>query len=226
MLRWLRQENSPRAWLAFQYVFGVIKDKRQLALARHAGQKSVLEIGCSAGIVAQAFLAVPGIQYTGIDVDEDALALARRRFQGLDNFTFERISLSEVAKSGRKFDYILFGNVLHHVDDETAVILLTDVQGLLSGSGTVVILEPEKSRDSDNLVFRAFYTLERGQYRRTAQALCGLIESAGMRIKSCSEALVALDFLRSVKVARFTLVEAAPGSVAHAAPHASVPEHA
>lgn len=208
MRDWLRQERFPRAWLAFQYVFGVISDKRALALAKYAGQKRVLEIGCSAGLIAEAFATIPGVEYTGIDVDGAALALARKRFRGLCNFNFEQVSLSDLAKRGQRFDYILFGNVLHHVDDAMACLLLADVQGLLAHGGTMVILEPEKMRRGDNLVFRVFYTLERGQYRRTEDELCTLVAGAGLAIRTCSEVFVALDFLRSVKVARFTLIDA------------------
>ena len=44
--------------------------------------------------------------------------------------------------------------------------LLKDVQLLLSGDATLIVMEPERLRDDCGLLFRVFYMLERGEFRQ------------------------------------------------------------
>jgi ribosomal protein L11 methylase PrmA len=92
-------------WLAFQYVFGYVVGgtavKERLAIERYKGQRKVLEIGCSVGIISQVFLKYKNIEFTRIDIDDNALAYARKRFVSFNNFNFRNISLAELAKSGK-----------------------------------------------------------------------------------------------------------------------------
>lgn len=101
-INFFQQAKFPRLWLLFQHVFGVIDDKRRLVLKKYRGQKRVLEIGCSAGIVSRAFAVFDGIEFVGIDVDDGALSLAQKQFRHLENFRFENLSLAEIAKAGKE----------------------------------------------------------------------------------------------------------------------------
>ena len=113
----------------------------------------------------------------------------------------------ELAKSGEKFDYILFANILHHVDDTVAFTLLNDVQALLAPGASLIVVEPEKIRDDYNFIFRLYYKLELGQFRRHKNELTNLITSTGLAIKTCSDILVAPDSIPLLKVARYTFIE-------------------
>ena len=205
----LSQERFPRLWLAFQKLVGGTKDKRRLATLHYKGQRTVLEIGCSVGIVSEAFTRFAGIQFTGIDIDESALDHARKRLASFPNFRFRNIGLSELARTGETFDYVLFANILHHVDDETAVALLTDVQSLLTPNSTLVVMEPEKIRDDYGHVFKLFYKFEKGEFRRPKEALIELVKAAGMDVEACTEFLLAPDSMPFLKVGRTILIEVA-----------------
>lgn len=207
-MQFLNQTNFPRLWLIFQRLVGGTLDKQKLAISHYNGQKKVLEIGCSVGNVSVAFSQFRTIEFTGIDIDENALAYARERLSYLENFRFEKISLSDLARKGEKFDYVLFANILHHVDDTTAISLLNDVQKLLSEDSTVIIMEPEKIRQGYGTIFKVFYALEKGQFRRHKHELIELVKSAGLSIMSCSEVLVSPDSLPSIKVGRISLIKA------------------
>jgi 2-polyprenyl-3-methyl-5-hydroxy-6-metoxy-1,4-benzoquinol methylase len=205
----LSQSNFPRLWLLFQYLVGTTAEKRRLAILNYKGQKKILEIGCSVGNVSQIFSQFKDVEFTGIDIDNNALSFARSRLASLPNFKFRNVSLSELAQSGEKFDYILFANILHHVDDKVAFTLLKDVQALLSSGASLIVMEPEKIRDDYNLILRLYYKLELGQFRRHKNELTNLITSAGLTIKTCSDILVAPDSIPHLKVARFTFTEVA-----------------
>lgn len=202
------QTNFPRLWLGFQRIVGGNKDKQKLALKHYEGQRRVLEIGCSVGNVSAVFSRFPDIEFTGIDIDESALALARERLGHLKNFKFINISLSDLAKIDEKYDYIIFANILHHVDDATALDLLKDVQKVSAEGSTLIIMEPEKSRQDYGPLFKFFYLLEKGLYRRDREDLIRLVEAAGIKKFRDEDVLVAPDSMPSVKVGRLTLIRA------------------
>jgi 2-polyprenyl-3-methyl-5-hydroxy-6-metoxy-1,4-benzoquinol methylase len=97
-----------------------------LATEHYHGQKRVLEIGCSVGNISSAFCAFPDIEFTGIDIDSHVINLAKHRFRDYPNFSFSLSSLEELSQQTKKFDYVLFAGMLHHVDDDTGLRLLRD----------------------------------------------------------------------------------------------------
>ena len=108
-------------------MIGCNASKQALATEYYCGQKRVLEIGCSVGNVSAAFRAFPEVAFTGMDIDKDAIAQAKRRFRKYPNFNFSLSSLEELSLRGETFDYVLFAGMLHHVDDNTGLQLLRDV---------------------------------------------------------------------------------------------------
>jgi SAM-dependent methyltransferase len=205
----LTQSRFPGAWLLFQKLFGGTPDKQRLVLERYRGQARILEIGCSVGNLAEAFR-LPGIAYTGIDVDRSAIDHARRRLGQQPNLRFLRASPEDLLSEGQRFDYVLIAGVLHHVDDATASGLVRTGLALLASDGSLVVSEPEELRRTDNTLFKIFYRLEQGQYLRSVEALASLVQSSGARISFIGERLVSPGLVSWPKVARFTLIEAQP----------------
>lgn len=201
------QTRFPRLWLMFQYVIGGVADKRKIVLQHYKGQKRVLEIGCSTGIISKAFTKFPDVEFTGIDIDDSALSYARKLYKGVKNFRFLNVSLADLGKSGEKFDYVLFANILHHADNATVHTLLEDIKPVLAKGATLIVVEPEKSRDDYNFLFKFFYLLEQGEYRRPAEELVDLIKATGMEVKTVSHVLMAPNAMPFIKVARCIVIE-------------------
>jgi len=178
----LTQSNFPRLWLLFQRLIGGSKDKQALALSRYAGQRSILEIGCSVGNIADAFRSLQGISYTGIDIDGKAIRVAQQRFLGLE-FRFLKESVEEHAQSGSRYDYILVAGMLHHVDDATAIDILRSTRSLSSSGGTVLIYDPDTLMSSDSALVHWYYKLEQGKFRRSHTENEALIQSSGLHIR-------------------------------------------
>jgi len=207
MLSVFNQSNFPRLWQVFQRLIGGTLDKQKFAIMYYGGQQRVLEIGCSVGNVSEIFSQFKNISFTGIDIDDNALSLARDRLGYLSNFKFENTSLSEIASRGDKYDYVLFANILHHVDDVAAVKLLSNASDLLMEDSVLIIMEPEKSRKDYNFLFRLFYLLERGRYRRHMEELLDLVRESGLAILNSEEVLVSPDSLPIAKVGRTLLIK-------------------
>lgn len=190
-----------------QRIIGGNASKQMLATEYYCGQGAVLEIGCSVGNISEAFLRFPETTFTGIDIDEKALAVAKRRFHGVGNFRFSMRSLQELSSSGESFDYVLFAGMLHHVDDTTAESLLSDALRCTTANGTIVIYEPEAVRDQDGWFFRLFYALfEQGKYLRSRGALEDLVKGAGIKIRLIEDRMVSPGIVERPYVARFNLL--------------------
>lgn len=213
----LSQSKFPRLWLLMQNTIGGNASKKELALRHYRDERRILEIGCSVGNIADAFLFKPVVNYLGIDIDDAALEVARRRFQRYRNFTFRNVSLSDLAKTGATFDYVMFAGILHHVGDAEGTALLADALKLVSPSGRLIISEPEALNDRDNRLFRLFYKLEQGQFLRSRQALERLVLESGAAIDHAEDHLVSPGIIKT-PVARFNLITARP--VGQATTHA------
>ena len=79
--------------------------------------KSVLEIGCGIGTDAAKF-AEAGANYTGIELSQESISIAEKRFEIFNlNGTFSVSPVEEVAKLGFKkgqFDLVYSFGVIHH----------------------------------------------------------------------------------------------------------------
>lgn len=191
----LTQERFPKLWLLFQGIFGATREKKRLALKHLGHHRNVIEVGCSLGVLGPAFAKVPGLRYLGIDIDPQAIEYARARFAGEQNLSFSTQTMRELGDQGRTFDYVLFANILHHVDDPTAVNLICDASRLVTPGGTMVVIEPDILRPDDSLLVRSLYKLERGQYRRPPAGYERLMKEAGVRPTEFSSEDVSIDTL-------------------------------
>jgi cyclopropane fatty-acyl-phospholipid synthase-like methyltransferase len=203
----LTQTNFPRLWLLFQRWIGGTKDKQAIALSGYAGQINILEIGCSVGNVADAFRSLPGISYTGIDIDGNAIAVARQRFAGTA-FRFLEESVEEHARTGQRYDYILVAGMLHHVDDATAMNILRQTQALIQSGGNILIYDPVTLTSSDPRYMHWFYKLEQGKFMRSHADTEVLIRNAGLHIRTTRLVPMRPGLPGFPPVARFVCFEA------------------
>ena len=202
------QTRFPKLWLWAQHLVGGTKDKQKLALRYYSGERRILEIGCSVGNISEAFIGMPNVEFTGIDVDHIALELARKRFSGHNNFRFLDSPLCDLADAGELFDYVLFAGMLHHVDDVEAASLISDALKITAPGGRLVLSEPEALRPEDSLIFSLFYRLEQGRYLRSRCALRTLVDRSGATVEICEDHFVTPGIVPWPEVARFTVIVA------------------
>jgi 2-polyprenyl-6-hydroxyphenyl methylase/3-demethylubiquinone-9 3-methyltransferase len=98
--------------------FAFINERAALAGAR------ALDIGCGAGLLSEA-LAQAGAEVTGVDLAEDALAVARLHQveSGLPGIVYQRASAEELAATRpAAFDVVTCLEVLEHVPDPASMV--------------------------------------------------------------------------------------------------------
>lgn len=215
MAPFLTQERFPKLWLLFQALFGATREKKRLALKHLGDHKNVIEIGCSLGVLAPAFAAVPGMRYLGIDIDPQAVEHAKARFSDQKNLSFSTQTMRELGDQGQVFDYVLFANILHHVDDPTAVDLIRDASRLVAPGGTMVVIEPDILRPDDSILVRSLYKLERGLFRRPPAEYARLMHEAGVRPTEFSSEDVSIDTLPGLTCGHLLVYRFGPGIATH-----------
>lgn len=146
--------------------------------------RSVLDVGCATGYLAQA-LAARGCTVSGIEYDADAAEKARQHMAvvvvgDLHSFDFA------TAFPGELFDALVFGDILEHLLDPAAV--LRSALAVLAPGGSVVISVPNVTHGSLRLAHlqgRWRYTetglLDRTHIRFfTRRSLHDLLTEAGL----------------------------------------------
>ncbi len=98
----------------------------------------VLEIGCGLGTDGAQF-ADAGADYTGIDLTDAAIELARRRFElfGLKG-EFQVADAENLEFSDKSFDLVYSHGVLHHTPDISAAV--REIHRVLKPGGRAIVM--------------------------------------------------------------------------------------
>jgi ubiquinone/menaquinone biosynthesis C-methylase UbiE len=99
---------------------------------------SVLEVGCGLGTDGAQF-AKAGAKYTGIDLTDAAVDLAKRRFELFDlPGTFRVADAETLDFRDNSFDLVYSHGVLHHTPDTTAAV--REIHRVLRPGGKAVVM--------------------------------------------------------------------------------------
>ena len=113
-----------------------------------AGQ-AVLDLGCGTGTLTRMIKSAhPGASVTGLDLDPEALAIARRKAAdaGLD-ITFARGSATAPPFEPGSFDRVLTSLMLHHLVREQKQRALAAAWSLLRPGGELHVLDWGRPQD-------------------------------------------------------------------------------
>lgn len=147
--------------LAYRLWQAPFADEKFAPIAAHNDLKRVrrvLDVGCGPGTNAAYF---SHAEYTGIDVNEQYLEHARRKYGR--TFIAADVTQYRVTASER-FDFILLNSLLHHIDDDGVEKLLAHLATLLTDDGHVHVVDlllPDEAS-----VARFLARADRGDYPR------------------------------------------------------------
>jgi 2-polyprenyl-3-methyl-5-hydroxy-6-metoxy-1,4-benzoquinol methylase len=135
------------------------------------GQR-LLDVGCGYGDLSEH---LPGVDYVGIDLNEDYIAYARRSCR--DGTRFEVASVTNLKKEDfGAFDCAVAIGVLHHVKDCDAISLFRALPDVLKPGGRFVTVEPVWDPEQRTTA-RVLAALDRGRFVRSQDAYEQLVSS-------------------------------------------------
>ena len=109
-----------------------------LAALPRASYHSVLEIGCSIGVLTRQ-LAVRAEALVAIDLASKALDEARRRCADLGHVRFEHMAVPSQWPAGR-FDLIVLSEVVYYMDHADVAALAARVRDCIEPGGDIVLV--------------------------------------------------------------------------------------
>jgi len=112
---------------------------RQIPANRAAVRPTVLDVGCGSGAMAEA-VRQKGYEVWGLEENEEAAGRAARRLDCVLRLNLHDYPAVRTALGERKFDYLIFSDVLEHVYDPFSV--LREYLGFVRSGGRVVISVP------------------------------------------------------------------------------------
>lgn len=112
----------------------IVSVLRHFLGADDLGGRTVLDLGCSTGFIADSLHAA-GASVTGVDIDEPGLERARARFG--EKIEFVRADGEQLPWDDRSVDAVVFNHIYEHVVDPDAV--LAEIRRVLRPSGVVYL---------------------------------------------------------------------------------------
>ncbi len=104
------------------------------AMTRGLAPRSILDVGCGEGsLLASLARSHPGAALAGVEISENAVALAQRGLPGAD---ISRLDVA-AARLPRTFDLVVCADVIEHIADDQAA--LANIAAMCAPGGAVVV---------------------------------------------------------------------------------------
>ncbi|HLD07002.1 MAG TPA: class I SAM-dependent methyltransferase [Candidatus Nanoarchaeia archaeon] len=120
--------------------FGGLHEESGIEARTELKTISVLDVCCGPGNFANHVgLFYPKLDLTGIDINDEFLESARKRFS-THGRNFLKMNAIDF-QLGRTFDFVLASSAYHHIEDEDKRRFLKSIKEHLSKSGKIIICE-------------------------------------------------------------------------------------
>jgi len=177
LLGWLK---IPFLYNAFQAAVGATALRRKLIekyVRAEPGDK-VIDIGCGSAPILQW---LPEVEYIGLDINPDCIALARRTYGSRGTFIVGNPQSACGDSRFKAADIVMAIGVLHHLDDEEAEQCIRFAYDALKTEGRFVCHEPCWT-PKQGTISKYIMSSDRGRNIRTEQQYRQLAAKAFKRV--------------------------------------------
>lgn len=104
---------------------------------------TVLEIGCGIGSLSQLVIKyVTDGFFVGADISEQTIEILKKRYPNRSKTDFVATDMTDFSYA-KKFDFILFPDVLEHIPLTTHQIIFANLKNLIHPNSTILINNPD-----------------------------------------------------------------------------------
>ncbi len=143
-----------------------------------AGDK-ILDCGCGPADVLEY---LPDVDYVGVDISEDYIKSARRRFGNRATFRVGSVGCETMNEEGY-YDLVIANGLLHHLDDHQAGEFLRVARRCLKPSGRLVTIDGCYT-DGQSRGALFFLNRDRGAHVRSLGAWLRLVRPVFPAVKA------------------------------------------
>ena len=140
--------------------------------------ESPLGYGCGPGPNSPFF--GPVHDSLGVDINPAYIETAKRKYPTMK---FAVGDATRLDVSGRFFDIVLINSLLHHLDDDGTLTLLTAIKQLLRPDGVIAVQEPLIPHSNEWFI-RLMMKMDRGKHFRTLDRWRHLYSESGYEAAS------------------------------------------
>lgn len=114
------------------------KNTTKFILANMEKPKRILDLGAGTGLLSYYwYQQCPSAEYVLVDIADEMLNVARQRFAGIDNISYQILDYSKGLPGG-EFDAIISALSIHHLEDEDKEKLFAQIYDRLPRGGLFV----------------------------------------------------------------------------------------
>lgn len=165
-------EKHPAIVIVLRKIVELNFRKEKNAIRRYLQLRSgerVVDIGCGTGEFAPLF---PASQYEGIDLDPANISYAKKHYP---SYRFQVGDALHLPFPDASFDAALVCGVLHHLSDDEARGVITEMRRVLKLSGKALVMEDTKT---ERLVSRIMHDIDQGAHIRSERAWNEMMRSS------------------------------------------------
>lgn len=133
---------------------------------------NILDIGCGPAEILEH---LPAVNYWGFDISESYIQHAISQYGAKGKFSC-KILTQEDLQDLPSFDLVLALGLLHHLDDDAAIVLLNIAHNALKPGGRLVTIDP-CLETGQNPIARYLILKDRGQNVRTRDGYAALVST-------------------------------------------------
>ena len=148
-----------------QHKYGALIDKCSIDLMQSIPPFSVLDVCCGPGNLANYLgLMHPKLDLIGIDLDEEFIKEARRKFS---NTAWRFIVANAITfRSKKKFDVVVASSAYHHIRDEEKQEFVDNLEHNLNEDGKIIVCENflpgyDSDKDRKSAVIKYYEALKK-----------------------------------------------------------------
>ena len=175
--------SAPWAYDLLQNALGARK-ARDLLINEHARPEpniTVLDIGCGTGEILPHL--PDGVRYHGFDLSQLYIDSAARRFGNRGTFHCMDIAAYEPSESSEPADLVLAVGILHHLDDDLAIKLMSSARSKLKPGGRLITMDGTLV-EGQSAIARKLILRDRGQNIRQPEHYAQLARHSFEEVKT------------------------------------------